>query len=89
VDALVQQANDEFKSKTANMNEQQKQFYFEQGKQFLDQKYLELINFAHAKVNAAIREIAEAKGLKAVVDSKNVFYGGQDITNDVLQKMNI
>ncbi|MEK7431696.1 MAG: OmpH family outer membrane protein, partial [Cyanobacteriota bacterium] len=39
------------------------------------------------KVEAAVKEIATQKKLSYVVDKQAMFYGGIDITNDVLAKI--
>lgn len=37
------------------------------------------------KVMAAVKSVAEAKGLTIIVDKGSVVYGGQDITDDVMK----
>ncbi|WP_407635975.1 hypothetical protein [Propionispira raffinosivorans] len=40
-----------------------------------------------SKVNVAVKEVADSKGLAIVVDKSVTIYGGQDITDDVLKKI--
>ena len=39
------------------------------------------------EIDMAIRTVAVARGLTVVIDSTAVFYGGMDITNDVVQEL--
>ncbi|WP_198468727.1 OmpH family outer membrane protein [Acetomicrobium sp. S15 = DSM 107314] len=38
-------------------------------------------------IDLAIRTVAKAKGLTIVLDKNQVFFGGMDITNDVIQEL--
>lgn len=83
----VKAASDEFKEKSANMNDKDKQEYYQQTQQRLANKQKELLQPIFNKIDEAIKSVAEAKGLSVVLDKSSVVYGGQDITNDVIQKM--
>lgn len=85
--AAAKQAQTEFDSKAANMNEQDKRALYQQLQQGIDQKQQELLGAIQVKINAAIKEVAEAKGLTLVVERNLVVYGGQDITEDVIKKI--
>ena len=50
-------------------------------------KVKELDGKALVDINAAIKEVAEAKNLTLVLSKVAVFYGGVDITQDVIQKL--
>jgi outer membrane protein len=81
------QAEKDFNEKTATMaNDKEKQDYATQLQQRLQMKEKELITSIQDKVNAAIKEVADAKGLTVVLPEQVVVYGGQDITQDVLKK---
>lgn len=83
-----EQVQKDFNEKTAAMNnDKEKQEYFAQLQQRLQVKEQELITGIQNKVNAAIKEVADAKGLAVVVHDQVVVYGGQDITQDVLKKL--
>ena len=83
----VKQAQDDFNAKSANLSDADKKALFQQTQQGLQQKQQELLNAIRAKVNAAVKEIADAKGLAFVADKSLAIYGGQDITDDVLKKI--
>lgn len=85
--AEVEQAKKDFDAKTTGMNDQQKQDYYMQTQQRLNMKQQELMAPIFDKVEAAIKAIADAKGLTVVLDKGTVVYGGQDITDDVLKKI--
>jgi outer membrane protein len=40
------------------------------------------------QIEIAIQDVAKAKGYAVVVDKQVVLYGGEDITDDVLKKLN-
>ncbi len=86
--AEVQAAKQDFDTKTANMNDKEKQDYYIQVQQRLNQKQQELIGPIFDKVDAAIKQVADSKGLSVVLDKGNVIYGGQDITDEVTKKLN-
>lgn len=85
--AAVKQAQDDFNAKSLTMNDNDKKALSQQLQQGLQQKQQELLNAIHDKVNAAIKAVAEDKGLTVVVDKSVIAYGGQDITDDVLKKI--
>ena len=84
--AEVEQARKDFESKTTSMNDKEKQDYYMQVQQRLTIKRQELIAPVYDKVDAAIKAVADAKGLAVVLDKGNVVYGGQDITDEVAKK---
>ncbi|HWR41083.1 MAG TPA: OmpH family outer membrane protein [Patescibacteria group bacterium] len=81
------QAQKDFDEKSKTMTDQQKQEYFMQTKQRLDLKEKELVTPIIDKVNAAIKDVADAKGLAVVMDQGSVVYGGQDLTEEVSKKL--
>lgn len=83
----MKQAQDDFNAKSASMNDDEKEAYSEQLEQGLQQKKIELLNAVRDKVNGAVKEVADAKGLTIVIDKSVTIYGGQDITDDVLKKI--
>ncbi|HHT42211.1 MAG TPA: hypothetical protein GX014_02255 [Firmicutes bacterium] len=40
------------------------------------------------EVNAVVKEVAEAQGVSVVMDSDVVRYGGKDLTDEVIRKLN-
>lgn len=84
--AEVETARKDFDAKAASMNDQQKQEYSAQLQQRLSLKQQELLAPIFDKVDAAIKAVAEAKGLTVVLDKSNVVFGGVDITDEVTKK---
>jgi len=85
--AAIEQAKQDFDAKSATMNAQEKQAYYSQLQQQLNAKQAELFAPIHDKVVAAVKEVAETKGLALVVDKSVAIYGGQDITAEVGKKI--
>lgn len=85
-EAEVEQAKKDFEGKAASMNDKEKQEYYMQLQQRLQLKKAELLGGVNDKVTAAVKAVADAKGLAIVIDKSNVVYGGQDITEDVIKK---
>lgn len=83
----VEDAQKEFEEKSAGMGEQEKQEYYMQTQQRLQQKQQDLLEPIEKSVETAIKGVADAKGLSVVLDKSTVVYGGQDITQDVIKKL--
>ncbi|MBP2654217.1 MAG: outer rane chaperone Skp (OmpH) [Firmicutes bacterium] len=77
----------EYDSRAASMSEQEKKNYETQLQQRLMQKKQDLLKGITDKVDAAVKGVAEAKGLNVVIDKNYVVYGGQDITDEVTKKI--
>jgi outer membrane protein len=86
--AEVDLAKKDFDEKSATMNDKEKQDYYAQVQQRLSLKNQELVAPVYSKVDAAIKAVADAKGLTVIMDKGNVVYGGQDITDEVGKKLN-
>ena len=80
-------AKKDFDAKSASMGDKEKQEYFAQLQQRLQLKQQELMVPIFNKVDAAIKDVSDSKGLAIVIDKGGVVYGGQDITDDVLKKL--
>ena len=80
-------AKKEFDAKAASLGDKEKQEYYMQLQQRLQLKNQELMVPLFSKVDAVIKEVSDAKGLAVVVDKGAVIYGGQDITQDVINKL--
>lgn len=85
--AEVAQAKQDFDAKSANMSDKEKQDYYTQTQQRLQQKQQELVAPIRDQIDAAIKEVADSKGISVVMDKGSVVYGGQDITDDVVKKI--
>jgi outer membrane protein len=81
------QDKQQYDEKSAALSDQEKQALAKQLNQQVEQKRQELLKPIVEKINAAIKEVANAKGLSIVIGKNNVIYGGVDITADVLQKI--
>ena len=83
----VQQAQQEFNEKSANMSDEEKQAYYQQTMERLQQQNTDLMEPVQKQVEEAVKAIAEAKGLSVVLNKDTVVYGGTDITQDVIKKL--
>ena len=77
----------EFDAKSKNMNDEEKGRYYQQLQERLGNKEKELMDPVLDEINAAIKKIADKKGLKVVVDKSTVVYGGTDITDEVAKAL--
>lgn len=75
----------EFSDKSAGLNDADKETLDRQLGQRLEQKRQELLKPIIEKINNAIKEVANNKGLSIVIGKQQVVYGGVDITEDVLR----
>ena len=55
--------------------------------QRLAQKNQELMEPFQKSIENSVKSVAEAKGLSVVLEKSSVVYGGQDITQDVINKL--
>ena len=83
----VEEAKQEFESKSAGMSDEEKGNLYQQTQEKLAQKQQSLIEPIQKKVEAEVKAVAESKGLQVVIDKSAVVYGGTDITQDVIRKM--
>lgn len=81
------QARKEYVEKSAVLNDKGKQDLEHLLNQRVEQKRLELLKPILAEIDAAIKKVADAKGLAVVMYKNNVAYGGLDITEEVLKKV--
>lgn len=81
----IEQAKTNFDTKSVNMNDQEKQSYYEQLQRGLQIKQQNLLEAIQNKVNDAVKAVAKSKGLTIVVDRGAAVYGEQDITDDVMK----
>ena len=83
----IDRAQRDFDERTRNMNDQQKQAYFEQVSERLALLERDLIVPLMDSIDNAIRSEAERRGLEVVFDSRTVYFGGIDITEDVIRRL--
>ena len=83
-----EQIRKEFETKAVGMNDKDKQSLDHQLGQRIEQKRQELLKPIVESINAAMTAVAAEKGLAMVVHKNSVALGGQEITADVLTKLN-
>ena len=82
-----EQAQKDFNTKTASMNDKEKQDYAKQTQERLAVREQQLVKPIYDQVDAAIKTVADAKGIAVVFNSNQIVYGGTDITDDVIKKL--
>lgn len=87
METAVNDVRKEFEEKSAGMNDQEKADYYRQCQERLAQKQEELLTPIEQSIQAAIKKVADKKGLAVVIDKMAVVYGGQDITQDVIAEL--
>lgn len=80
-------AQKEYNEKSGILNDKGKQDLLNLLNQRVEQKRLELLKPIMDKINEAIKQVADAKGLAVVLYKNTVAYGGVDITQDVADKL--
>ena len=83
----VEAAQSDFDAKAANMSDEDKAAFYQQTQQRLAQRQAELLEPVQKAVEQAAKEVADAKGLSVVIDKGAVVYGGNNITRDVIAKL--
>ena len=84
---VVADTRAEFNSKSQNMSDEEKERYYKQLQERLSVKHKELMDPVIAEIDAAIKKVADKKGLKVVVEKSTVVYGGTDITDEVAKAL--
>ncbi|AZR74913.1 hypothetical protein BBF96_11575 [Anoxybacter fermentans] len=70
-----------------DMTQEERKATMEKYQDRLTQREQELIAHVIASIDEAIREVADEMGVKVVLDKKNVIYGGQDLTEQVKERI--
>lgn len=78
----------EFDAKAAGWSDKEKLELDRQLGQRVEQKRQELLKPITESINAAMKAVAETKGLGIVLHKNTVALGGQDITEEVFKKIN-
>ncbi len=86
---LLQEAQREGKSK-ADLEKMTKKFEAElkPKKEAVEKLDKEMSGKLKKQIEVAIQDVAKARGYAVVVDKQVVLFGGEDITDDVLKKLN-
>lgn len=77
----------EFNQKKQGLNQQQQEALLQQYREQLAQKEQELTDNVMKKIDTTIGEVAKSKGLSVVLEKQNIFYGGVDLTKEVINKV--
>lgn len=87
LETTINEVKKEFDEKSAGMNDQEKADYYRQCQERIAKKQEELLAPIEQSIQAAIKKVADKKGLAVVIDKAAVVYGGQDITQDVIAEV--
>lgn len=82
-----EQAKKEFDAKAPGLGDKERLELDRQLSLRVEQKRQELLKPITESINAAMKEVAEAKGLAMVLHKNTVALGGPDITEDVLKNI--
>lgn len=85
---LAQDMQAELEEKASDLPEAQQQEMLQEYQTKLSQQEQELIEGIIDEIKAAIVDVAEEKEVKLVVDKQSIFYGGYDLTQDVIDYIN-
>ena len=83
----IESAQKEFEEKSKTMNDVEKRRYYTQTQERLQNKQKELMDPVLKKIEAAIKKVADKKGLSVVVEKSTVVFGGSDITDEVAKSL--
>lgn len=83
----IETAQKDFEEKSKSMNAQEKQRYYTQTQERLENKQKELMDPVLKKIEENIQKIAKKKGLSVVVEKSSVVFGGVDITDEVAKAL--
>lgn len=87
LDDYKKQLSDEFNTKSANMDDNQKAALASEYQGKVQDKMMEIQKKNQSQVSDASKAVADAKGLSIVMDKRTVLYGGVDITDQVQRKL--
>lgn len=83
----VMDINQELETKTKGMNPQQQQEFVMKKQAELTQEFNPQFEAIKASVEKNVQQVANDRGLAIVLEKQNVLYGGQDITQEVIKKL--
>ena len=86
-EAAAKQVQEDFQNQAANMTPEQQQQFIEQKQKEMQDKQKELIDPIRNSIEEQVKAVADSRDINVVLDKNNVLYGGQDITQDVLTKI--
>lgn len=83
----AKQVQEEFSQQAGSMTPEQQQQFIEQKQKEMQDKQKELLDPIRSSIETQVQSVADSRGINVVLDKNNVLYGGQDITQEVLQKL--
>ena len=83
----AKQVQEEFSQQAGSMTPEQQQQFIEQKQKEMQDKQKELLDPIRTSIETQVQSVADSRGINVVLDKNNVLYGGQDITQEVLQKL--
>lgn len=84
----AQAMQEELEEKAAELSQQEQEELVEEYQYRLAMREQELIAEVVEKIEDIVQEVALEKGVEVVLEAQNVIYGGQDLTQAVLEKIN-
>ena len=87
MNAAIAEIKRDYDEKSQGMTDQEKQDYYIQCNQRLEQKRAELTEPLVKSIEDTIKKVADTKGLSVVIEKSAVVYGGTDITQDVISRL--
>lgn len=84
---IAEDSQKQFEEQSANMTDEQKQELYQKMRDEVSKKQEDIYKGIKDKVDTAISNVANTKGLTLVVDKRAVLYGGTDITDQVAKQL--
>ena len=85
--AEVEKGKQEYIKKSAGLSDKEKRALDRQIRQRINSKKLEMLEAVVKKIQPVVKNVADARGLTAVVEKRYMVYGGVDITEEVIKKI--
>lgn len=84
----AQSMQSELETKANDLSQEKQQSLLQEYQSKLSEREQKLIQNVLQQIEEAIKTVAEKKGVKLVLDKRNVIYGGYDMTQDVVDYIN-
>lgn len=87
LDARKSEVQKRLESEMGNLKEEERVAEFQKAYQELDRLGRELGQQLHLEIEQAVQKVAEEEQLDIVINNKAVLYGGEDITDEVIEEL--
>lgn len=87
INAEYEAAKAQIEKEIKNLAQDKRDAVIAKYEQKLAQHQQQLINDILKNIDTIIRQVADEQGIKAVFDRKNIIYGGQDLTQQVKDRV--